>query len=225
VIGKIQDLIAYLAEYHKPLKGSPALDPATVPQELPNTLRELYCGLGALIEMEQSEIRSAGRAPFSAQDTLVPLRKLKRVDGMVEFAWENQGCWSCRTPVNGEEDPPVYSDAGDCYYERPGFLNVCDKLSHFLITLSLQEAVMSSPVLLAVENDSVEDAVAPALRPLWLNGKYVFDGPTHNIFDVPGHDILIMRHLEIGIWVASHSKSVFELLKPEAEYDRIHNPA
>jgi hypothetical protein len=224
VIRTIQDLITYLAEYHKPLERSPALDPSTVPQELPSALREVYCGLGALIEMERSEIRSGGRAPFAAQDTLVPLRKLERVDGMVEFVWENQGCWSCRTPLD-QEDPPVYSDAGDCYYESPGFLKVCDQLSHFLITLSLQEAVMSSPVLLALENDSVGDVVAPALRPLWLDGKYVFNGPTHSIFDVPGHDVLIMQHLEIGIWVASHSKSVFELLKPEAEYDRIHNPA
>ena len=37
-------------------------------------------------------------------------------------------------------------------------------------------------------------------------GKYVFNGPTHSIFDVPGHEVLIMQHLEIGIWVASHSK-------------------
>src|SRR5215475_6697465 len=99
--------------------------------------------------MERSEIASGGRAPFAAQDTLVPLRDLKRVDGMVEFAWENQGCWSCRTPLE-LDDPPVYSDAGDCYYQRPGFLQVCDRLSHFLITLSLQEAAMSAPVLLAV---------------------------------------------------------------------------
>jgi hypothetical protein len=172
--------------------------------------------------MDRSDIRSGGRAPFAAQDALIRVRELEFVDGMVEFAWENQGCWSCRTPLE-QEDPPVYSNAGDCYYNRPGFLKVCDSLSHFLITLSLQEAVMSAPVLLAVENASAADAVKPALRPLWLNGKYVFDEPTHNIFDAPGHDILVMEHSEIGIWVASHSADIFELLKPEAEYERIHS--
>jgi hypothetical protein len=41
MITTIQDLIAYIAEYHKPLKRSPALDPATVPKELPKPLKEL----------------------------------------------------------------------------------------------------------------------------------------------------------------------------------------
>ncbi len=84
---------------------------------------------------------------------------------------------------------------------------------------------MSASVLLAVENKSATDAVSPALRALWLNGKYVFDEPTHHFFDVPGRDMLVMQHSEIGIWLASHSTDVFEFLKPEAEYDRIHTPA
>jgi hypothetical protein len=224
VIATIQDLIVYLTEYHSPLKRSPALDPAAVPKDLPKPLHQVYCGLGGLIEMERSDVRSGGREPFAAQDALVRPCELKRMEGMVEFAWENQGCWSCRTPLE-QDDPPVYSDAGDCYYQRPGFLEVCASLSHFLITLSLQEAVMSAPILLAVENSPAADVVARALRPLWLNGKYVFDEPTHNFFDVAGDDILVMEHLELGVWLASHSTNVFELLKPEAKYDRIHCPA
>jgi hypothetical protein len=223
VITTIQELIAYLVEYHKPLNRCPAVDPVVVPEDLPKPLRQIYCGLGGLIEMERSDIHSGGRRPFAAQDVLVKVDELERMDGMVEFAWENQGCWSCRTPLE-QDDAPVYSDAGECYYERPGFLEVCNKLSHFLITLSLQEAVMSAPVVLAVENKSAADAVKAPLRPLWLNGKYVFDVPTHHFFDVPGHDVLVMEHLELGIWMAAHSPGVFEFLKPEAEYDRIRDP-
>lgn len=103
MIATIEDLIAYLTEYHKPLKRSPALDPAVVSKDLPKPLNQIYCGLGGLIEMDRSSIRSGGRAPFAAQDSLVAPRELKRVDGMVEFAWENQGCWSCRTPLERDD--------------------------------------------------------------------------------------------------------------------------
>jgi hypothetical protein len=78
---------------------------------------------------------------LDTQDALAPASLLKRVDGMVEFAWENQGNWSARCPI-GQPDPPVYSNAADVWNtpER-GFVVVCESLNHFLTTLCLQGAM------------------------------------------------------------------------------------
>src|SRR3954453_19619842 len=43
----------------------------------------------------------------------------------------------------------------------------------------------------------------PISKPFWLNGKYVFDEPTHDFFGVNGTDLLILRHANEGIMIAS----------------------
>lgn len=50
------------------------------------------------------------------------------------------------------------------------------------------------------------DGIA-GLEPFWLNGKYVFDEPTHDFFGVNGTDPLILRHANEGIMNASPSIS------------------
>lgn len=68
---------------------------------------------------------------------------------MIEFAWENQGNWSARC-LAGQADSPVYTNAGDGGGSS-AFEVVRDSLNAFLITLCLQEAVMSAPVLYAID--------------------------------------------------------------------------
>ena len=159
--------------------------------------------------------------PFAAQDALVPLSQLKRVDGgMIEFAWENQGNWSCRCPP-GPGDPPVYSNALDVWKSPSmGFQKVCDSLDHFLITLSLQEAVMSAPCLLTLDTSTFDDALTIRPEPLWLNGWFVGGEPTHSFYAVPGHDLLLMHYA--GYWVGSHAEQPLELVKPGYQRTRLH---
>jgi hypothetical protein len=157
----------------------------------------VYLAFGPLMDDPETH-------PFAAQDRLLPPGELEREDGMIGFAWENQGNWSCRCPA-GPGDPPVLSDAADLWTgEEEGFVEVCESLDHFLGTLLLQEAVMGCANLYAMAGDP--DAVA-GLEPLWLNGKYVFEEPTHDFYGVAGSDLLLMRHAHEGLVLASPTVS------------------
>jgi len=124
MIRSVSDLVSFLRRFHRGWLDAPGLDPATIPADLPDGLSLLYRELGALVALEPEPGES--RSPFASHDTLLPLDRLARVDGMLEFAWENQGNWSTRCPL-GPGDPPVYSNAPDVWQEPAcGFQKVCD---------------------------------------------------------------------------------------------------
>jgi hypothetical protein len=220
VIVSVSDLVSFLKFFHRPLLDDPALDPALIPADLPHGLATIYRELGALIELEQGPDNDL-RAPFAAQDALLPVGRLKRIDGMVEFAWENQGNWSARCPL-GQPDPPVYSNAADVWHTvRRGFVEVCDSLNHFLTTLCLQEAVMGSRRLVSLETDLPPDRVLTIpLQPLWLDGRYVAGEPDHQFFASRERDVLIMHWA--GVWVGTPTNEVTDLVAPGVEVHRIH---
>lgn len=168
--------IGFLKKFHRFRLVEPGLSEASIPAELPDALASLYRDLGALVALRPGI--EEGCPPFSAQDQLVPLAGLKKIDGMLEFAWENQGNWSCRCPLE-QGDPPVYCNVDDPH----GFIQVCSSLSHFLTTLSLQEAVMSSPWLASLDAPAAEALKVP-LNPLWLRGHYVFSEPSHDFYEM-----------------------------------------
>ena len=160
-----------------------------------------------------------GRQPLNTQDGLVRVEVLAdRDDGMITFAWENQGNWTARCEVN-KNDPPVYSDAptlvgGDV----AGFTEVCPSLNHFLTTLCLQEAMFSSGHVVAIESPIAAERVARIpLEPLWLNGPYAYGNPDYHFFTTPDRDALI-ADLGGSLWVGSSVHEVLELLAPEVEY-------
>ena len=196
MITSITDLVAFLKHFHRHWLDDPSLDPALVPADLPPGLATIYRELGALVEIDQNP------SPFATQDGLVAVSRLRRVDGMVEFAWENQGNWSARCLV-GEPDPPVYSNAADSWNSsRRGFVVVCDSLNHFLTTLCLQEAVMGCRNLTDLDGDRPADQVLTIpLRPLWLDGYYVTSEPDHQFYVSADQDVLVMEWA--GIWVGS----------------------
>jgi hypothetical protein len=202
VIESIADLVAFLKRFHRYWLDDPSLDRAQIPADLPDGLATIYRELGALVELEDDP------GPFGAQDGLAPLSRLKRVNGMVEFAWENQSNWSARCPV-GRSDPPVFSNAADVWaMERRGFVVVCESLNHFLTTLCLQEAVMSCSHLMTVDADRPStELVSIPLRPLWLNGFYVSGEPDHDFYVSPDHDVLVMRWGD-DLWVGSSVNKV-----------------
>ena len=220
MITSIADLVAFLKHFHRYWLHDPALDPTLIPTDLPTGLATIYRELGALIEIEQGPENDWG-GPFATQDALVPLRRLKRVQGMLEFAWENQGNWSARCPI-GPPDPPVYSNAADLWSEaRRGFVIVCASLNHFLTTLCLQEAVMGCRNLVALDTDQPPDQVlCVPLRPLWLNGYYVAGEPDHQFFVSPEQDMLVMDWA--GIWVGSPVKKLAGLLAPSVRGRVLH---
>jgi hypothetical protein len=220
MIASIADLVAFLKRFHRHWLDDPTLDPAPIPADLPPPLATVYRELGALVEIERRPDNN-WHAPFATQDTLVPLSRLKRVEGMVEFAWENQGNWSARCPV-GQPDPPVYSNAADSWDTvRRGFVVVCDSLAHFLTTLCLQEAVMSCRNLAALHSDRpMAEVLAVPLEPLWLDGYYVAGEPDHQFYVSPDRDVLVMDWA--GVWVGSPSRKAAELLAPGVKAQVLH---
>ncbi len=217
MIETFDDLVEFLRRFHRSLFESPQLDPSTIPPDLPWPLAVLYRELGHLVEIEPSRFNDH-RAPFSAQDAIMPLSRLKRIDGMVEFAWENQGNWSCRCSL-GESDPPVYSNAAEVWGEGHGFEEVCGRVSHFLTSLALQEAVMSCPITLAARKETVSEVIGYQPPAIWLNGVYVFKEPTHNFYFDQSRDLLVMEYA--GVWLGSHTDSFRDLLQQGIEVTRI----
>jgi hypothetical protein len=213
MLHSIADLVAFLKWFHRGWAQEPGLDPSLIQDDLPPGLASIYWNLGALVAIEPGP-KNDWRAPFATQDELVPVTRLKRVDGMVEFAWENQGNWSARCPVR-ESDPPVYSNAPEVGEpEREGFVVVCPSLNHFLTTLCLQEAVMGCRNLAAFRTaHPASEAVAGELQPLWLRGHYVFEEPTHDFFVSPDQDLLVMQHRHTGAWIGSPVRSVGDLIQ------------
>lgn len=207
MIQSIDDLVIFLKRFHRRWRDDPSLDPSSIPPDLPDGLATIYRELGALVEIEDSR----NRAPFAAQDCLMPLSCLKRVDGMLIFSWENQGNWSCRCQP-GEPDPPVYSNSADVWNdEQRGFVVVCRSLNHFLITLCLQEALYSCPNLVAMESDPrPEQAITERLEPVWLGGWYVNAEPSHDFYVTCDQEVLVMNYA--GVWIGSPSRPVQRLV-------------
>ncbi len=220
MIESIADLVAFLKRFHRHWLDEPALDSALIPADLPRGLAIIYRELGALVEIEPGP-DSGWRLPFAAQDALMPLSRLKRTDGMIEFAWENQGNWSARCPV-GQPDPPVYSNAADLWdVVQRGFVVVCESLDHFLTTLCLQEAVMGCGNLVALRTDRAPNEVlTTTLQPLWLNGYYVAGEPDHQFFTSADQDVLVMDWA--GVWVGSPLHGTGSLVAQGVDYQMIH---
>lgn len=216
MIENIDAAVQFLRRVHRELHPSPGLDPDLIPEDLPYGLALIYRELGNLVEIAQSRDNEY-RAPFSAQDGLVPLSRLNRVDGLIEFAWENQGNWSARCAA-GQGDPPVLTNAGEGG-GAPEFEVVCDSLNDFLITLCLHEAVMSAPVLHNFYTSSAADVFEVPLRALWLQGPYAIRGSRYDFFEIPGEDAIVMTYGDT--WVGERSSTISRILKPQYRSDRL----
>jgi uncharacterized protein (TIGR02996 family) len=215
----IEDLVYYLREFHKGWSDSPGLDPASLPADLPYGLALVYRELGALTQL------TPGRNPLATQDTLAAPSRLVRSGGMVRFAWENQGNWVALAPTTSENpDPLVYSDLR--YYQRLDpprpFTVLCDSLNCFLITLCLQEAVMSAPRSATIEAGYRHGKVLNApCRTLWANDRLASDYPMpRSFFDVPGQDLLIMELDREWMFLGTHSETAWGLIRNGVPYER-----
>jgi hypothetical protein len=219
-IESFDDLISFLRHFHRGWMDDPSLEADEVPDDLPEPLGRLYREFGALIEIAQDRSNDH-RPPFGAQDALCQIDRLKRFEGMVEFAWENQGNWAARAPLDAF-DPPVYSNSVE-EWEPPqsGFQIVCPLLTRFLTTFCLQEAVMSSRYLGALDWAPLEEKISCELAPLWLRGPYVGDVPLHDFYHVPGHDIIVMDH-HIDLWIGSTNENPAWIVRPGESFEVLH---
>lgn len=180
-----------------PQRSTPRPD---APLDLPESLRLVY--------RHVADVTGDPAAPYGAQDRLLPCERLKRVDGRVEFAWENQGNWSARF-APGLPDPPVWSNAADVYSgQRKGFVVVCARLSDFLATFVLQEAALGAAHVCCMP-ETFDAGTVPALRlaPIWLDGHYLEPEPTHDFWLSDDASVLLFRHRHEGVFAATHRAS------------------
>jgi hypothetical protein len=217
MIRDIEDAIDYLRRFHRSLHPDPRMDASRIPADLPRPLFRLYEELGELVEMDARVTRR--RAPFAAQDGVLPLGRLKRTGGFIEFAGDNQGNWSARCAA-GELDPAVYTDAGEDGSGSEEFSVVAQSVSDFLITLCLQEAALSAPFCFSI-NAPPAEALAAKCVPLWIDGATALTGFRQSFYEVPGEEVIVMNNG--STWVGSYSSSADGLIKLGVSRQRMHN--
>jgi len=115
-------------------------------------------------------------------------------------------------------------DAAQLWDEKAtSFQKVCDSLNHFLITLCLQEAVMSAPCLAIAETELRLDMLPVGFEPLWVRGRYVQIEPSHTFYYHPGADILILDlYYYERWWIASHAARALASELAGVQIRRIH---
>lgn len=219
MIYTIDDLMVFLKRFHHrwlEILGLETfgIDPKLIPADLPPGLATLYRELGALIGISK---RTYQRSPFNAQDCLLPIDRLEKIDGFWKFSVENSGNWTCRC-ASDESDPPVYSDAEDTWNEpSKGFQIVRDSLNDFLITLCLQEATLSAEWSVEVPIGVTHEALfLSQTSPLWLHGSYVDPEITHDFFHIPGENVLVMsRGFEV---IGFQDRSATKHFQPSVQF-------
>ena len=125
---------------------------------------------------------------FHNQDCLRYFFDLEPEGDRIAFAFENQGNWTAETEID-KSDPPVYSDWEEV--ETPDGM-VCEKLSHFLATLCLQELVFGSKYTCRrPETQEEYRELISRSQPVWLDGPYVYPGRTYDFYLTPENRLVM----------------------------------
>ena len=126
------------------------------------------------------------RGALTTQDVLYLQRDKCTHKNKLLIVGENQGCWCCGTEIDGE-NPPVWVEDDDYGKEKFGFATwrlVCNSLSQFLVTFSLQETLFASKYIKYIGNFNQKANLEKLLSALerqgyevnllW-QGKYAWD--------------------------------------------------
>lgn len=217
MITDIDGLCRFLREYHREWMADPSMPSAELPRDLPVPLSQLYRQIGRLTELASED---GSRGPLGTQDFMAPPNRIKRFGDMIEFAWENQDCFTCRTLSHGE-DPPVFSNLLHEIGEADAEFEVtCDSLIHFLITFGLREALFSSRFLLVPEVSPLETGKG-GFTPLWIDGVYMDRKPNHSFYYDAASESIFMDS-DTGLWLGSHRTDPSGLLPEGARLQWIH---
>ena len=215
MINDLNDLYRFIIKYYEDSYNDLSLSDDAIPAGLPLVLKDYYKNLGFLTTIKASQ-ENRFKAPLNAQDCLLSIDRLEEDDGFLTIAWENQGNWSCQVKVN-EDDPNVYSDALECIGEGIGFEDIEYPLSKFLITLSLQETVMSANYLYTASCEGeINDILVDPVHDLWLNGRTAYNEDTHHFYCNSDESIILMQYQ--GNWLASKNEIPQTAVKTEINH-------
>ncbi len=212
MLSSVELLIDFLRRFHSPWAShADGGGVGAIPSGLPDSLELLYRELGHLMLIAPGQ---DGRRPFGTQDLLCPPNRLDGSDGHWSIAWENSGNWSARCQRD-MSDPPVFSDATSRFegVTPATFEEVCPRVSDFLTTLCLHEAVMSCSSLVNTRSQAgVEALLRDPIEPIWLDGCYVDGPPGRSFFASSDREILVLVR-EDDVWVGSPFRGVIEALR------------
>ncbi|GAB2628040.1 hypothetical protein ABI214_21380 [Prescottella soli] len=162
--------------------GSPDAD---LPASLPSALRELYAFAGRWPSRDPEEHLPDSPMIFQHQDALVRAADLATNGGTIDFLRENQDSWTCRVAA-GTDTSAVFSNAHWMWddVDTDDYVELAPTLEHFLTSFVLQETVMGCRNLVVADNATALAAsgLPDRATPLWLQGWYVFDEPTHSFW-------------------------------------------
>lgn len=218
MIGREQP-IADLLRFLTSLLGSPRpeyhLPAEMIPDFVPPPLRAIYEFAGSWPERhpEQWFDDAEGKRLFQSQDWLLNVEDLRVDADRLIFATENQGGWRAETLI-GQTDPPVW-----CRRETEAE-QVADRLSHFLVTMCLQEIVYGSKHVLISDDDpkSPNELVRMMVEPVWLNGPYVYTHCRTDVYLCDGRLLLMQEH---GWWLGFEEESAQDCLVAPQQLRRI----
>jgi hypothetical protein len=226
MIQSLEDLLEFLCHWFDATPAELASTANPAQPVIPSVLTEFHKRLGSLTRPQSpfSTVKGARRvAPFRTQDHILPIEQIRPnpTDRQwIEFANENQGCWSAQC-VTSEPNPDVWTDwlyMADHSVRMGDPFPVGARLSDFLVTMALQEVVFSgyakNSVSSVMPHDEARAQIAAGTELLW-RGRYnnaesadpKFSAtPSHAFFVTQRRDMLIL-HLygEPSGWFALRS--------------------
>jgi hypothetical protein len=221
--GSIEKLKQFIEQWAGPRLPEYGVILEEIPEALPQPLKELYLFAGNWPHPRGKGAGSQrGKQPwlFQEQDGLLGVADLKQKDGRITFLIENQGNWSCWVEANNAQSP-VHSDSMALYddEEKSDDEIVCESLPHFLTTFCLQELVFSSKIVGTLDDLAEEELYKKPLEPVWLNGCYVYQEPTHSFY-ICDNRLLIMK-VYGGIWCGCRNEQDLDLLRNKEYFGQI----
>lgn len=208
----VQNLIAFCYTWVRKLTNEHRVPMSEIPGFLPPGLALLYHNFGNWPVPYERQWVPPDWTPglFGAQDRLVPLDRVA-FSGRIAFVVENQEVWACETLPHALDPPVSLRIAADSNALSEPTI-VCDHLSHFLVSFALQELTIGSPYLACINDFTGDPAqiVEGPLQPLWVNGTYVSERPTHSFY-LFRNRILLFQHGP-ALWIAGHDDSVEGLI-------------
>ena len=211
MIKDTEELYHFIFKFYKNIYKQFSLKNDVIPSIVPKTLRDYYLNIGNLSTIMPSKDNNF-KAPLNTQDCLIPPHKLEYEGDLLIISWENQGNWSCGIKIGEGDNPNIYSDSGELLGESQGYEDMGYPLDKFLITLTLQETVMSAKYLYNTSFDgNIEKILKAPITKLWSKGRTAFDEDTHTFY-LSGDNIILMEYE--GLWLASNQvfdESIFSV--------------
>lgn len=179
--GSIGGLIEFLEDWHGEPEPDFGVPESELPVGLPASLRRVYAVAGRWPGRDPEAHLPKAPGILQNQDVLVRAEDLSECDGWFDVIVENQEGWSVRVRADDPAGTPHSNshwmwDDGD----MDDYAALTPTLEHLLTSFALQESLFGARFLASVDAGDAWAAAWADAEPLWENGWYVLEEPSHN---------------------------------------------